>query len=143
MRTSRPRPVPALVTASVVLLVVAGCGSEGQPTGPTAEFCTDYATFTEAAFLDGVDTDDVSSVLTALDAMVHDAQQIRPPEEIATAWTTVFQASQDHVQLMRGVDWSSETAQQEYFASVQGFESAELTEATAEVEAFVAAECPA
>lgn len=140
---SRPGAVPALVTASLVALVVAGCSSEGQPTGPTAQFCADYATFTQAAFLDDVDTDDVASVLTALDTMVQDAKQIRPPEEIGAAWTTVFQASQDHVQLMRGVDWSSEAAQQEYFASVQGFESAELTEATAEVEAFVAAECPA
>lgn len=140
MRTSRPRSLPALVAVSAVVL--AGCGSEGQPTGPTAQFCSDYATFTEAAFLEDVDTQDVASVLTALDTMVQDAKQVRPPEEIASAWTTVFQASQDHVQLMRGVDWSSESAQQEYFASVEGFESAELTAATAEVETFVTAECP-
>lgn len=142
MRTSRPRSLPVLVAVSAVVLTVAGCGGEGQPTGPTAQFCSDYATFTEAAFLEDVDTEDVASVLTALDTMVQDAKQIRPPEEIAAAWTTVFQASQDHVQLMRGVDWSSESAQQEYFASVQGFESEELTAATAEVEAFVTAECP-
>jgi hypothetical protein len=142
MRPSRPRTLPTLVAVSAVVLAVTGCGSEGQPTGPTAQFCSDYATFTEAAFLEDVDTEDVASVLTALDTMVQDAKQIRPPEEIASAWTTVFQASQDHVQLMRGVDWSSESAQQEYFASVEGFESEELTAATAEVEAFVAAECP-
>lgn len=142
MRTSRPRTLPTLVAVAAVVLAVTGCGSEGQPTGPTAQFCSDYATFTEAAFLEDVDTEDVASVLTALDTMVQDAKQIRPPEEIASAWTTVFQASQDHVQLMRGVDWSSERAQQEYFASVQGFESEALTAATAEVETFVTAECP-
>ena len=75
--------------------------------------------------------------------MVQDAKTIVPPEEIASAWTTVFQASEDQVQVMRGVDWSSPEAQREYLASVDGFRSDELDAATAEVEGFVADRCPA
>lgn len=134
--------------ATVVLAGVAAslsaCGDGGDEAagGSDAQFCADYAQFSQAEFLDGVDTTDVASVLTALDTMVQDAKQIQPPDEISAAWTTVFQASEDQVQLMRGVDWSSDAAQEEYFASVQDFRSDELDAATAEVEGYVAEHCP-
>lgn len=141
MRTSRT--LLAVSTASVLLVSVAGCGDAGdRATGSTEQFCSDYAKFSRAEFLDGVDTTDVSSVLTALDAMVQAAKQIRPPAEIASAWTTVFEASEDQVLVMRGVDWSSEVAQKDYFDSVRGFRSDELDAATTEVESYVARSCP-
>lgn len=142
-RASRPRVVAAVVLAGTAFsLSACGDSGDGASGGSVEQFCTDYAQFSQAEFLDGVDTTDVASVLTALDTMVQDAKQIRPPDEITAAWTTVFQASEDQVQVMRGVDWSSEAAQQEYFASVQDFRSDELDAATAEVETFVADRCP-
>ena len=139
--SSRPRSLAAAVLAGAVALSVSACGADEQAGGSDEAFCADYEQFSQAEFLDGVDTTDVASVLTALDTMVQDAKQIQPPDEISAAWTTVFQASEDQVQVMRGVDWSSEAAQQEYFASVEGFRSDELDAATAEVEDYVAEHC--
>lgn len=138
----RSQVLSAVVLAGTLAVSVSACGGE-QTGGPTEQFCTDYAQFSQAEFLDGVDTTDVASVLTALDTMVQDAKQIQPPDEIAAAWTTVFQASEDQVQVMRGVDWSSEAAQEEYFDSVRDFRSDELDTATAEVEDYVAEHCAA
>ena len=130
-----------LTGAAVFSVSACGGSDEGAAGGSDEQFCADYAQFAQAEFLDGVDTTDVASVLTALDTMVQDAKQIQPPDEISAAWTTVFQASQDQVQVMRGVDWSSEAAQEEYFASVEGFRSDELDAATAAVEDYVAEHC--
>ena len=142
-RVPGPRALAAVVLTGAVALSVSACGGsdEEQTGGSDQEFCADYAQFSQAEFLDGVDTTDVASVLTALDTMVQDAKQIQPPGEISAAWTTVFQASEDQVQVMRGVDWSSEAAQEEYLASVEGFRSDELDAATAEVEDYVAEHC--
>ena len=64
-RASRPTVLASLVLAGAVALSLSACGDDQQAGGSDEAFCADYAQFSQAEFLDGVDTTDVYEFLEA------------------------------------------------------------------------------
>lgn len=136
-RTAR---VTALLAVSG--LAMATLGACASSTGSTEDFCTDYDAFANGDFFANItDVTDMAQNLGAIDAMVKAAKQILPPEEIAAAWSTVFQTTEDQAVAMRGVDWSDPAEVASYVDVMEKYDNPELDQAEAEVQAFVAANC--
>jgi hypothetical protein len=144
----RPRLLSVGVPAAAVLVLLAGCGGDGDPAATAASsagvdgFCADA----QAAFSDSNAAFDSVRDPTQLPALLQQTtatlQSVDPPAEIADSWTSFADAIGQLSRTALDLDLSTPEGQDRF---TQQYDAvlADTAAAQEDVDAYVTTHCPA